>query len=93
MRDDEVQTSRGIMPGFPETVQNVFCRCRTNAGIVPETGSARRQRVGYWFEPRGKRPFSDAAPNGPASAINARAASTWSQVFHSSTPRTRPCSR
>lgn len=41
----------------------------------------------------GSRPFNCSARNGPGSAIRARAASTWPQVFHRSTPRTRPASR
>jgi hypothetical protein len=36
------------------------------------------------------RPFKFCAENGPGSAINARAASTFFQTFHNNTPRTRP---
>jgi len=41
----------------------------------------------------GNLPFNAVASNGPFSASNRLAASTWFQVFHSSTPRTRPPSR
>lgn len=41
----------------------------------------------------GSRPLRSSGRNGPGSAINERAASTWPHVFHSRTPRTRPPSR
>src|SRR5574337_1645883 len=40
----------------------------------------------------GNRPRTLVASNGPLSAISLRAAPTWSQVFQSRTPRTRPAS-
>jgi hypothetical protein len=40
-----------------------------------------------------KRPLRPSGRNGPSSSISFRAASTCSQTFHSSTPRTRPSRR
>ena len=42
------------------------------------------------YDPPPSRPLSSCGLNGPGSAMSARAASTWSQTFQSSTPRTRP---
>jgi len=41
----------------------------------------------------GNLPRTFSASNGPGAAMRLRAASTWPQVFHNSTPRTRPASR
>jgi hypothetical protein len=55
----------------------------------PGPGAASAEASGSDY-PAGSRPFSCSGRNGPGSAISARAASTWFQVFHRSTPRTRP---
>ena len=74
-RRRSVQTVRSSRKGATGSRKNVF---RLKCGTFVKKLYA------------GSRPLRSTALNGPGSAISRRAASTWSQTFHNSTPRTRP---
>src|SRR5207302_1215924 len=67
-----------------------------NKRLVVKIGDAAKPATGCRVpgaDQAGRRPFRSAGRNGPGWAMSARAWSTWPQVFHKSTPRTRPACR